>query len=100
MKHKAAIAVTWVALTCVTNSAARAQQVLPSGFYSFGTDQTIADIGKIEWAPLQLQGLPPGIEIAVLRGDLTKGGGEISCEHLPSTSSQITATQATRYMSG
>jgi quercetin dioxygenase-like cupin family protein len=77
MKHKAAIAVTWAALTCVTNSTARAQQGLPNGFYSFGTDQTIADISKIEWAPLQLQGLPPGIEIAVLRGDLAKGGGEI-----------------------
>jgi Domain of unknown function (DUF4437) len=77
VKHKIAIAVTWAAFKCLTNSAPRAQQVLPSGFYSFGTDQTIADIGKIEWAPLQLQGLPPGIEVAVLRGDLAKGGGEI-----------------------
>ena len=47
------------------------------GIYSFGQDQTIADIAKMEWAPLTLQGLPPGIEIAVLRGDLSKGGGEI-----------------------
>ena len=31
----------------------------------------------MEWGPLQLQGLPPGIEIATLRGDLAKGGGEI-----------------------
>ena len=29
--------------------------------------QTIADIGKMEWAPLKLEGLPAGIEIAVLR---------------------------------
>src|SRR3954464_2231162 len=36
------------------------------GIYSFGQDQTIADIAKMEWAPLTLQGLPPGIEIAVL----------------------------------
>jgi hypothetical protein len=49
----------------------------PKGVYSFGADQTIADLGKMEWAPLQLQGLPPGIEIASLRGDLAKGGGEI-----------------------
>ena len=54
-----------------------AQQTQPKGVYSFGPDQTIADIGKMEWAPLKLQGLPPGIEIATLRGDLAKGGGEI-----------------------
>jgi quercetin dioxygenase-like cupin family protein len=49
----------------------------PKGVYSFGADQTIADIGKMEWAPLKLEGLPAGIEIAVLRGELAKGGGEI-----------------------
>ena len=47
------------------------------GFYAFGADQTIADVGKVEWQPLKLEGLPAGIEIAVLRGDLGKGGGEI-----------------------
>lgn len=47
------------------------------GVFSFGPDQTIADIGKMEWALLKLDGLPPGIEIATLRGDLAKGGGEI-----------------------
>ena len=47
------------------------------GFYSFGLDQTIVDIGKVEWKPLNLEGLPSGIEIAPLRGDLAKGGGEI-----------------------
>jgi len=54
-----------------------AQQAQPKGVYSFGPDQTIADIGKMEWAPLKLEGLPPGIEIAALHGDLAKGGGEI-----------------------
>jgi quercetin dioxygenase-like cupin family protein len=49
----------------------------PPGTYAFGNDQTIADIAKLEWAPLTLPGLPPGIEVAVLRGDLTKGGAEI-----------------------
>jgi quercetin dioxygenase-like cupin family protein len=58
-------------------STGSAQQVQPKGVYSFGPDQTIADIGKVEWAPLKLEGLPPGIEIAALRGDLAKGGGEI-----------------------
>src|SRR5690348_6939961 len=58
-------------------SAFAADPVAPKGFYSFGPDQTIADVSKLEWKPLQLEGLPPGIEIATLRGDLAKGGGEI-----------------------
>ena len=45
--------------------------------YGFGPDQTIVDIGKVAWEPLRLDGLPPGVEIAVLRGDLAKGGAEI-----------------------
>jgi quercetin dioxygenase-like cupin family protein len=79
MKHGMSVAVISAALAYGASSIATAQQPLPlpKGFYSFGTDQTIADIGKMEWVPLQLQGLPPGIEIAVLRGDLAKGGGEI-----------------------
>jgi quercetin dioxygenase-like cupin family protein len=56
---------------------APAQQSQPKGVYSFGPDQTIADITKLDWAPLKLPGLPEGIEIAALRGDLAKGGGEI-----------------------
>ena len=44
---------------------------------SFGKDQTIVDIAKVVWAPLKLEGLPPGAEIAVLRGDLAKGDAEI-----------------------
>jgi quercetin dioxygenase-like cupin family protein len=79
MKHGMSVAVISAALAYGASSIATAQQPLPlpKGFYSFGTDQTIADIGKMEWVPLQLQGLPPGIEVAVLRGDLAKGGGEI-----------------------
>ena len=69
------VAVAFVAATLAT--AASAQQNPPKGVYSFGADQTIADISKMEWGPLKLDGLPPGIEIAVLRGDLAKGGGEI-----------------------
>lgn len=45
--------------------------------YGFGPDQTIVDIGRAAWEPLRLDGLPPGAEIAVLRGDLAKGGAEI-----------------------
>ena len=54
-----------------------ADNATSKGFFSFGPDQTIVDIGKVEWQPLKLEGLPPGIEIATLRGDLGKGGGEI-----------------------
>jgi hypothetical protein len=54
-----------------------ADAAMPMGFYAFGADQTIADVGKVEWQPLKLEGLPAGIEIAVLRGDLGKGGGEL-----------------------
>ena len=57
--------------------ASAADTATPKGFFAFGPDQTIADIGKIEWQPLKLEGLPPGIEMAALRGDLGKGGGEI-----------------------
>src|SRR4051794_11972790 len=54
-----------------------AETKTPQGVYGFGPDQTIADIGKLEWQPLKLEGIPPGMEIATLRGDLAKGGGEI-----------------------
>ncbi len=78
MKHGLSIVVICAALACGTTPSAKAQQTSPpKGFHSFGADQTIVDISKLEWAPLQLQGLPAGIEIAVLRGDLAKGGGEI-----------------------
>src|ERR1043165_10152571 len=49
----------------------------PKGFFSFGPDQTITDIDQVEWQALKLEGLPPGIEIASLRGDLAKSDGEI-----------------------
>ena len=70
------LAIGGMLLAFVVNTGS-AQQAQPKGVYSFGADQTIADIGKMDWAPLKLEGLPPGIEIAALRGDLAKGGGEI-----------------------
>jgi hypothetical protein len=42
----------------------------------FGPDQTIVDLTALVWAPLTLEGLPPGPEIAVLRGDPKVGGLE------------------------
>jgi quercetin dioxygenase-like cupin family protein len=35
---------------------------------TFGPDQTIIDLNKLVWEPLQAEGVPPGPEIAVLRG--------------------------------
>lgn len=43
---------------------------------SFGKDQTIVDVEKVVWGPLEVEGLPKGGEIAVLRGDLAKGEAE------------------------
>jgi quercetin dioxygenase-like cupin family protein len=37
--------------------------------FAFGVDQTIVDLNKLVWAPLTAEGVPPGPEIAVLRGD-------------------------------
>ena len=101
MKHRVTVAVICAALACGASPPARAQQVpLPNGFYSFGADQTITDIGKVEWAPLQLQGLPSGIEIAVLRGSSQRAAARSFCEPLQSMSSRIIAIRATRSMSG
>ena len=43
---------------------------------SFGKDQTIIDLNKVVWEPLTGEGIPPGPEIAILRGSLAAGGGE------------------------
>ena len=44
---------------------------------SFGSDQTIIDLNKIEWSPLELEGFAAGAEIAILRGDLATAGEAI-----------------------
>jgi len=77
--HRLSVAFIFAAAIGFAGATASAQQQTPrpKGVVSFGVDQTIADIGMLEWAPLSLQGLPPGAEIAILRGDLAKGGGEI-----------------------
>src|SRR4051812_44260153 len=67
-----------VALAALVSPHAKADNATPQpGVYAFGPDQTIADVSKLGWAPLQLDGLPAGIEIATLRGQLAAGGGEI-----------------------
>jgi quercetin dioxygenase-like cupin family protein len=42
----------------------------------FGADQTIVDLTKLVWGPLKVEGLEPGAEIALLRGDLGKDHSE------------------------
>ena len=55
-----------------------AEEIGPrQGFSSFGPEQVIADASRLEWAPLKLEGLAPGAEIVVLRGDLSKGPSEL-----------------------
>ena len=44
---------------------------------SFGQGQTIIDLQKVVWEPLKGEGIPPGVQIAMLRGDLAAGGGEL-----------------------
>jgi quercetin dioxygenase-like cupin family protein len=72
-----AIGLTAVLLSADARTGYAAEAKVPQGFFGFGPDQTIVDIGKLEWQPLKLEGVPPGMEIATLRGDLGKGGGEI-----------------------
>lgn len=44
---------------------------------ALGADQTIIDFDKVVWSPLEVEGLAPGAEIAVIRGDLSKDGSEV-----------------------
>jgi quercetin dioxygenase-like cupin family protein len=44
---------------------------------TFGADQTIIDLNKLVWEPLQAEGVPPGPELAVLRGDAKGGALEV-----------------------
>lgn len=43
---------------------------------AFGADQTIVDVDKLVYEPLEVDGLPEGAEIAHIRGDLGKAGSE------------------------
>ncbi|MGK7874050.1 MAG: DUF4437 domain-containing protein [Xenococcaceae cyanobacterium] len=55
---------TTVNVAIASDSSASNKQPL-----SFGPDQTIIDLNKLSWAPLEAEGVPPGPEIATLRGD-------------------------------
>ena len=76
-RRLALLAIAAVMLPLAWRAALADEPKLPKGVSAFGQDKTIADIGRMEWQPLKLEGMPPGIEIAPLRGDLAKGGGEV-----------------------
>lgn len=63
-------------LTGVINGSAEDKVASNKQPLSFGQDQTIIDLSKVVWEPLTGEGIPPGPEIATLRGSLTAGGGE------------------------
>jgi quercetin dioxygenase-like cupin family protein len=45
--------------------------------FAFGADQTIIDLSKLVWEPLKAEGVPPGAELATLRGDGASGVLEV-----------------------
>jgi hypothetical protein len=60
----------------VTIAAAQSESGSNKQPLAFGPDQTIIDLNKLVWEPLTAEGVPPGPEIAVLRGDGKAGGLE------------------------
>jgi hypothetical protein len=67
----------FAAFSCFLATAVSGAQAQQRGVYAFGPDQTIANVSKMDWSPLTLDGFAPGIEVATLRGDLAKGEAEI-----------------------
>ncbi len=64
-------------LTSVTNGSAADKVASNKQPLSFGKGQTIIDLQKVVWEPLKGEGIPPGVQIAMLRGELAAGGGEL-----------------------
>lgn len=73
MKRSMSLLATLLLGALPINAAEVGSNVTP---LSFGKDQTIVDVGKVVWSPLEVEGLPKGGEIALLRGDLGKGEAE------------------------
>jgi quercetin dioxygenase-like cupin family protein len=51
--------------------------------FAFGADKTIIDLNKVVWEPFKAEGVQPGPELAMLRGD-AKGGALEVIVRLPS----------------
>jgi len=73
---RALLIVLFLGLTSFTNGSAEDKVGSNKQPLSFGNDQTIIDLNKVVWEPLTGEGIPPGPEIAMLRGNLAAGGGE------------------------
>jgi quercetin dioxygenase-like cupin family protein len=67
----------WLVLTSVTHGGAANKAATNTHPLSFGPGQTIIDVRHVVWEPLKGEGIPPGVQIARLRGDLAAGGGEL-----------------------
>jgi quercetin dioxygenase-like cupin family protein len=67
----------WLVLTSVTHGGAADKTGSNTHPLSFGPGQTIIDVRHVVWEPLKGEGIPPGVQIARLRGDLAAGGGEL-----------------------
>ncbi len=65
-----AVLLVWVSASGAMAQEGRASNTQP---LSFGFDQVIIDLNKLAWQPLEIEGIPPGPEIAVLRGSLAGG---------------------------
>jgi Dimethlysulfonioproprionate lyase len=64
-------------LTSVTHGGAANKAATNTHPLSFGPGQTIIDMRHVVWEPLKREGIPPGVQIARLRGDLAAGGDEL-----------------------
>ncbi len=62
----------WLLLISINGSDASSLIASNQAKPSFGPDQTIIDLNQLTWKPLTAQGVPPGPEIALLRGDTQK----------------------------
>ncbi len=74
MKTSSLLFVAWLLLFANATSAQGPGSNLNP--LAFGDDQTIVDIDKLVWEPLEVESLASGAEIAVVRGDLGKGHSE------------------------
>lgn len=72
----ALLIVLFLSLISFTNGRAEDKMTSNKQPLSFGKDQTLIDLNKVVWEPLTGEGIPPGPEIAILRGNLAAGGGE------------------------
>ena len=80
------IALSGVLFLMLTPANAAYSQDGPASNYqplSFGPDQTIIDLNKLSWKPLLAEGVPPGPEIATLRGDTKKAESLEAVVRLP-----------------